>query len=80
MFAFCISVDLDQLAVLSFFTNAISIMLQDREAISDKGFFHGYSALVWTIICVSSLGGILVRACLCYLHDFTFFDYLIQNN
>ncbi len=49
-----------QLAFFSIFTNIISIYLQDTQAISSRGFFFGYTPVVFAIIVVGALGGLLV--------------------
>lgn len=37
-----------------------SVFAKDHNAISERGFFHGYNKLVWAVICVQAVGGLLV--------------------
>jgi UDP-sugar transporter A1/2/3 len=57
---------LSQLATISVVTNTVSILLQDRQQISEHGFFYGYNFVVWCVIAVSSLGGIIVAIVIRY--------------
>jgi UDP-sugar transporter A1/2/3 len=49
-----------QLALFSLVTNGIAMFLQDSDTILEKGLFHGYNPLVWSVVMVASLGGIMV--------------------
>lgn len=52
--------------MLSVATNTLSILMQDRAQIAEKGFFFGYTGITWAVIAVSSLGGIIVAIVIRY--------------
>ena len=54
------------MAILSLFTNCISIFYQDGREIIQNGFFFGYTPIVYAIIVISGSGGLLVAAVIRY--------------
>lgn len=57
-----------QLAMISFCLACASIVLQplDFQQVKQHGVFAGYSALVWSVIIIQSLGGLLVAVVVKY--------------
>ena len=47
-------------ATIGVFSSSFYLLIQDREQVSELGFFHGYSAHVWVVIVLQAFGGILV--------------------
>lgn len=48
-----------QLSALTIPFGLIGILFTDLDQISEKGFFYGYSFLVWTVIILQALGGLI---------------------
>mmetsp|Transcript_31783 Transcript_31783/g.38409 ORF Transcript_31783/g.38409 Transcript_31783/m.38409 type:complete len:341 (+) Transcript_31783:176-1198(+) len=48
------------LYVFGIFFNVIAIFIYDRDAVAEKGFFHGYSPIVFVMILNHALSGIAV--------------------
>ncbi|VDL93165.1 unnamed protein product [Schistocephalus solidus] len=55
-----------QLSVYGIITSLISVFIQDKVLVMERGFFFGYDGLVWLVIFIQSLGGLLVAAVVCY--------------
>lgn len=55
-----------QLAFWGFIFSVITMYANDRKALSENGFFHGYNWVVWAIINISALGGILIALVVSY--------------
>lgn len=55
-----------QLAVYGIFASLVTVFLQDKQMVYNKGFFVGYDSLVWLVIFIQSLGGLLVAAVVRY--------------
>ncbi|VDN10350.1 unnamed protein product [Dibothriocephalus latus] len=55
-----------QLSVYGIATSLISVFIQDKVLVTERGFFFGYDGLVWLVIFIQSLGGLLVAAVVCY--------------
>jgi len=49
-----------QLSVVSLFIAMLGAYVKDAAAIGAKGFFHGYNALVLSVVLTQALGGLLV--------------------
>lgn len=49
-----------QLGVPALFFGLGAVMLQDRQVVMEKGFFHGYHEFTWAVIGLHSFGGLLV--------------------
>ena len=55
-----------QLGVLGTVIGFITMELKEGEKVRDMGFFYGYDLLVWVVICLQSLGGLLVAVVVKY--------------
>ncbi|KAL5471489.1 hypothetical protein EMCRGX_G029612 [Ephydatia muelleri] len=55
-----------QLALVSTFVALFGVFVTDWSAIREKGFFQGYSALVWIVILFQALGGLVVSMVMKY--------------
>ena len=55
-----------QLGVLGTVIGFITMELKEGEKVRDLGFFYGYDAMVWVVICLQSLGGLLVAVVVKY--------------
>ena len=55
-----------QLGVLGTVIGFITMELKEGEKVRDMGFFYGYDSLVWVVICLQSLGGLLVAVVVKY--------------
>ena len=55
-----------QLGVLGTVIGFITMELKEGEKVRDMGFFFGYDWLVWVVICLQSLGGLLVAVVVKY--------------
>ena len=55
-----------QLAVIGTVIGYITMELKEGEKVHDMGFFFGYDWLVWVVICLESLGGLLVAVVVKY--------------
>lgn len=49
-----------QLGLFSVLVGMVGVYLNDAEAVIEKGFFQGYSALTWVLVFNQALGGLLV--------------------
>ncbi|XP_076447447.1 UDP-N-acetylglucosamine transporter-like [Babylonia areolata] len=45
---------------------ALAVWVHDGGKIRDQGFFYGYDSLVWGVVCMQSVGGLLVAAVIKY--------------
>ncbi|EDO34874.1 predicted protein [Nematostella vectensis] len=55
-----------QLGAYSTVIGLIGMQLNDGAKIAEKGFFQGYSSLVWSVICMQAFGGLLVAVVVKY--------------
>ena len=55
-----------QLGVLGTVIGFITMELKEGEKVRDMGFFFGYDSLVWVVICLQSIGGLLVAVVVKY--------------
>lgn len=55
-----------QLGALGTVIGFITMELKEGEKVRDMGFFFGYDWLVWVVICLQSLGGLLVAVVVKY--------------
>ncbi|KAM7280941.1 putative UDP-galactose transporter, partial [Ixodes scapularis] len=44
----------------------LTTLVSDYEEVHTRGFFHGYNALIWTVILLQALGGLLVAVVVKY--------------
>lgn len=49
-----------QLSVVAIPIGLLTTFSYDLAEVSAKGFFHGYNAIVWSVILLQALGGLLV--------------------
>uniref|UniRef100_A0A7S2GWS5 Uncharacterized protein n=1 Tax=Octactis speculum TaxID=3111310 RepID=A0A7S2GWS5_9STRA len=49
-----------QLATWGFLLSSVNVLVRDRSAVLEKGFFYGYNRAVWTVIGVQAIGGLLI--------------------
>lgn len=49
-----------QLSLLSLPLGAATALVTDGAVLTSKGFFFGYDAFVWYLVCLNALGGLLV--------------------
>lgn len=49
-----------QLGVFGMFFGFLTMYASDGPEVTAKGFFHGYTSMVWTAITVQSAGGLIV--------------------
>jgi UDP-sugar transporter A1/2/3 len=55
-----------QMGLTSVTLGVISTIVKDRQAIQERGFFQGYTKLVWTVIVIQAVGGLNVAFILKY--------------
>lgn len=55
-----------QLGAFGFFLGLIGVWQQDGAAVTESGFFQGYSMLVWTVITVNAAGGLIIAVVVKY--------------
>ncbi|XP_059156140.1 UDP-N-acetylglucosamine transporter-like [Physella acuta] len=55
-----------QLGVLGSIMGVITMFVNDGEKLLQNGFFHGYDSVVWFVICLNSLGGLLIAVVVKY--------------
>lgn len=55
-----------QLGALGVIIGLITMEINDGAAVTEKGFFFGYSNTVWFVICVQSFGGLCVAVVVKY--------------
>lgn len=55
-----------QLGLFGFLTGIMGAYAKDGAKILENGFFHGYSPMVWMIICNQAFGGLLVAVVIKY--------------
>lgn len=55
-----------QLGSFSLLLGVIAVVGKDSEAVSSRGFFAGYSPMVWLCISLNSLGGLAVAVVVKY--------------
>ncbi|XP_059143168.1 UDP-N-acetylglucosamine transporter-like [Physella acuta] len=55
-----------QLGVLGSIMGAITMFVNDGEKLLENGFFHGYDYVVWFVVCLQSLGGLLIAVVVKY--------------
>lgn len=49
-----------QMAIIGLASSSLAALLQDGSNISQLGFFHGYTSIVWTVILLNAGGGLIV--------------------
>ena len=55
-----------QLSIFGIASSILAAFIKDKDVIASKGAFHGFNALVWTMIATGSLGGLLVSLVMKY--------------
>ena len=55
-----------QMGLTSVCLGVVSTIVKDRQAIAERGFFQGYTKLVWTVIIIQAVGGLNVAFILKY--------------
>ena len=55
-----------QLAAFAIPFGLIQVMITDRDIISNKGFFYGYTFLTWVVVLLQAQGGLLVAVVVKY--------------
>ena len=55
-----------QMGLTSVCLGVVSTIVKDRQAIAERGFFQGYTKLVWTVIVIQAVGGLNVAFILKY--------------
>ncbi|KAL8581938.1 hypothetical protein ACOMHN_027920 [Nucella lapillus] len=55
-----------QLGLSGIILGALAVWIHDGGKIRDQGFFYGYDSMVWGVVCMQSLGGLLVAAVIKY--------------
>ena len=55
-----------QMGLTSVTLGVVSTIVKDRQAIAERGFFQGYTKLVWTVIIIQAVGGLNVAFILKY--------------
>jgi UDP-sugar transporter A1/2/3 len=55
-----------QLATFSVVFALAGSLYWDHDAIADKGFFQGYTPMVWVVVVLSALGGLIIAAVIKY--------------
>ena len=55
-----------QMGLTSVCLGVVSTIVKDRQAIQERGFFQGYSKLVWTVIVIQAVGGLNIAFILKY--------------
>jgi len=55
-----------QLGLFGFLTGIVGMWLKDGETIKEKGFFFGYTPVVWAVIFNQAFGGLLVAVVIKY--------------
>ena len=55
-----------QMGLTSVTLGVISTIVKDRQALAERGFFQGYTKLVWTVIIIQAVGGLNVAFILKY--------------
>jgi hypothetical protein len=59
--------------------NAVAIVIQDFDAVANKGFFHGYSFITLLMILNHALSGIAVSMVMKYADNIVKVVYLQKN-
>jgi UDP-sugar transporter A1/2/3 len=49
-----------QMAIIGLASSSLAAVLQDGSNISELGFFHGYTSIVWMVILLNAGGGLIV--------------------
>ena len=55
-----------QLGLFGAISGVAGVFITDGKAVSEKGFFHAYSPMVWAIIFIQACGGLLVAVVVKY--------------
>ncbi|CAF4138966.1 unnamed protein product [Rotaria socialis] len=55
-----------QLAIFGTIFGLVIVFLFDARAVMDKGFFQGYSTVVWMVIFLQAIGGLIIAAVIKY--------------
>ena len=55
-----------QMGLPSMIISFVTVFLHDGAAVAEKGFFVGYSSMVWTVIIVQAVGGLIVAVVVKY--------------
>jgi len=55
-----------QMGLPSVILALLGVYTKDHQAVHEKGFFHGYSALVWVVVLVQAAGGLIVAVVVRY--------------
>lgn len=55
-----------QMGLPSVIISFITVFVQDGHVVQEKGFFVGYSPIVWTVVVVQAIGGLIVAVVMKY--------------
>jgi UDP-sugar transporter A1/2/3 len=55
-----------QMGLPSMIISFITVFVQDGSTIAEKGFFVGYSPVVWTVVVIQAVGGLIVAVVVKY--------------
>lgn len=55
-----------QMGIFSIFLNIAGVICHDYDEVISRGFFYGYSSIVWLVIMLQAFGGLLVAAVIKY--------------
>ena len=55
-----------QLGFIGLISGTFTVFLKDGDQIRENGFFHGYDWVVWTVVVLTSLGGLMVAVVVKY--------------
>lgn len=55
-----------QLGTVSLFLGLLAVAVKDGNEVANRGFFTGYSPMVWLCISLNSLGGLAVAVVVKY--------------
>ena len=55
-----------QMGIPSMVISFLTVFIQDGRIVAEKGFFVGYSPLVWTVVVIQAVGGLIVAVVVKY--------------
>mmetsp|Transcript_21267 Transcript_21267/g.31488 ORF Transcript_21267/g.31488 Transcript_21267/m.31488 type:complete len:392 (-) Transcript_21267:148-1323(-) len=55
-----------QMGIPSMVISLLTVYIQDGRIVAEKGFFVGYSPLVWTVVVIQAVGGLIVAVVVKY--------------